>query len=86
MEFYFPEKTVHYVIHLDTPGDNDPLPPGVYGPPVKKHLGRDEHHHERVFRPGPAAVAVRRSGDLVIAAAHRRNTGWCVPAQRRLAV
>ncbi len=52
MEFYLPEKAVHYVIHLDTPGDNDPLPSGVYGPPVKKHLGRDEHHHERASDHG----------------------------------
>ena len=52
LEFYSGAQSVRYVIHIDAPGENDPLPPGVYGPPVKKRRGRDEHHHERVSDPG----------------------------------
>ena len=52
LEFYLGEQTVRYVVHIDAPGDNDPLPRGTEGPPVKKHQGRDEHHHERATDRG----------------------------------
>ena len=80
MEFYLSEAAVRYVIHIDAPGDNDPLSPGVEGPPARPRRGRDEHHHERASDPG---IPPRRFIDPVIWASEPQpGERWLVKFRR----
>ena len=94
MEFYLPGRQVRYVIHIDTPGENDPLPPGVAGPPVKRRQGTDEHHRERSSDPGlppprfvdPVIWLAQPQPGRTLAGAVPRQPGFAfrrLPASRR---